>query len=307
MGEAETTIDAGSGITLAATLARPGGEARAAVLFLHGSGPLDRNENMRGQKLDVFNVMAADFAAAGIASLRYDKRGCGQSTGAYYDAGQTELLADARAALAALHRELAGVPLFVLGHSEGTLLGARLSLAEELAGLVLLAPFVARMDDILTVQAGEAERAIAAMRGFGGWLNRMILRVLGPPRVHQQRLIARIRSGSESSFRYLGRRIEARSLRELLAIDPADIYRQVRTPMLVLGGGKDVQCDPRDVARIAEIAGPLATPVVIDDLTHILRRDDGPAGFAAYGRLIRAPLDPEVVRLAREWVLARAE
>lgn len=304
MQESEISIEA-DGAVLAGTLARPDSDVRGAVVFLHGSGPLDRDENIAVQKLNVFNTIAADLAAIGVASLRYDKRGCGKSTGVYHDAGQTELLADARAALVWLKQQVPGTRYFAVGHSEGTLMGARLSLAEQLDGLVLLAPFVERLEPMLRHQAVEAEKAIAQMEGFGGWLNRLLIGIIGSPRKHQDRLIARLKSGTETSFRYLGKRVEAKSLRELLEIDPAEIYQQVRVPMLVLGGGKDVQCLPADVARIAAIAGPLATPVLIDDLTHILRRDDGPASFASYGRIIGQPVDADVRRIVTDWVAAR--
>jgi predicted acyl esterase len=51
------------------------------VLMVHGSGPLDRNGNMPGQNIDIFNMIAQHLANNRIASLRFDKRGCGKSTG----------------------------------------------------------------------------------------------------------------------------------------------------------------------------------------------------------------------------------
>ena len=63
--------------------------------MVHGSGPLDRNENVKkGSHLNLFNTLAHHLAGIGIASLRYDKRGCGESTGDYYAAGHSDLLAD---------------------------------------------------------------------------------------------------------------------------------------------------------------------------------------------------------------------
>jgi hypothetical protein len=35
--------------------------------MVHGTGPLDRNENMRGQRLDIFNALAEALARAQIA------------------------------------------------------------------------------------------------------------------------------------------------------------------------------------------------------------------------------------------------
>ena len=67
------------------------------VLFLHGSGPMDRDQNGAGAALNVFNILAEDVAGAGFASLRYDKRGVGASGGNYARVRQADLVADAAA------------------------------------------------------------------------------------------------------------------------------------------------------------------------------------------------------------------
>jgi uncharacterized protein len=43
--------------------------------MLPGSGPLDRDENVEGQRLDIFNAIAHQLAQTGFASIRDDKRG----------------------------------------------------------------------------------------------------------------------------------------------------------------------------------------------------------------------------------------
>jgi len=82
MRTTDVTVASGD-VRLSGTLAEPDGPAGAVplVLFLGGSGPLDRDTNMRGQRLNAFPPFAADLAARGIASFRYDKRGAGKSTG----------------------------------------------------------------------------------------------------------------------------------------------------------------------------------------------------------------------------------
>ena len=57
------------------------------ALLLNGSGPLDRDSNMPEQRLDVANTLAHALAALGVASLRYDKSGVGESTCSYLAAG----------------------------------------------------------------------------------------------------------------------------------------------------------------------------------------------------------------------------
>ena len=88
------------GSSLSATVCRPEEKGRVPfVLMIHGTGPLDRDENMKGQRIDAFNTIAHHLAAGGIASLRYDKRGCGRSTGDYYRAGHADSSAMPSAAL----------------------------------------------------------------------------------------------------------------------------------------------------------------------------------------------------------------
>ncbi|WP_444459852.1 alpha/beta hydrolase family protein [Rhodobacter capsulatus] len=52
-----------------------------AVLLLAGSGPQDRDEHVAGHR--PFLVLSDALARAGIASLRYDKRGVGGSAGRF--------------------------------------------------------------------------------------------------------------------------------------------------------------------------------------------------------------------------------
>lgn len=64
---------ASRGTTLSGSIVIPAqGKVRAAVVFVHGSGPQTRNIGIAGK-----------FAEHGIAALVYDKRGVGQSGGEY--------------------------------------------------------------------------------------------------------------------------------------------------------------------------------------------------------------------------------
>lgn len=111
MHETDVAIQSG-GARLAGTFCVPAGRVFfPAVLMIHGSGPLDRDENMYGQRLDIFNqrldifnTVARGLAEAGIASLRYDKRGCGASAGDFFQTGHADLVADAVNCLDALSR-----------------------------------------------------------------------------------------------------------------------------------------------------------------------------------------------------------
>src|SRR5690606_31321580 len=69
-----------AGITLAGTLTRPKGDGPfPAVILITGSGPQNRDEELFGHK--PFWVIADHLTRTGIAVLRFDDRGVGNSTG----------------------------------------------------------------------------------------------------------------------------------------------------------------------------------------------------------------------------------
>lgn len=81
--------------------------------------PTGRNQNAASIQLNLFNAIAGHRAAVDVASLRYDKRGCGRSAGNYDASWPHNFVADAQDALTAPAglSELSGVPLFVPGHT----------------------------------------------------------------------------------------------------------------------------------------------------------------------------------------------
>jgi hypothetical protein len=86
--------------TLAGTLCRtelvqPG----PVVLLVSGSGPIDRDSNMKKLAIGVMGRLAEHLSGAGLASFRYDKRGVGESGGDYLAAGFRDNVADASAAI----------------------------------------------------------------------------------------------------------------------------------------------------------------------------------------------------------------
>lgn len=57
------------------------------VLMIPGSGEVDRNEDAIKLQFNIIISLAHSFTKAGIASLRFDKRGCVSSEGRYHELG----------------------------------------------------------------------------------------------------------------------------------------------------------------------------------------------------------------------------
>ena len=95
--------DAAAHVRLAGTLTLPPGDGPfPAVVLVAGSGPNTRDEPIFGRQ--IFLVLADHLTRQGIAVLRYDKRGTGESTGNYAKATTLDFAADVEAGMAFLSR-----------------------------------------------------------------------------------------------------------------------------------------------------------------------------------------------------------
>lgn len=294
------TFDA-DGSTLAGTfteVARP----VAAALLISGSGKTDRDSDVRlpgGLMLrgGITRAGAEALAAAGASTLRYDKRGVGASGGDYFSTGMPQRLADARAALAWLAARCPGLPLIVLGHSEGSYYAAQLASENSgVAGAVLLSGSARPGGEVLTWQTEQlADRLPASAK--------LILRLMRTDAVRSQRKnLTKIMSSPADVIRLQGTRVSARWVRDFVRYDPAPALASITVPVLALTGGHDLQVPPADVEAIGQLVrGPFEGHVV-GDLSHMLRPDPGSVGPRGYRRQARQPVSPEAMGIISAWV-----
>lgn len=298
---AEIVTFKAEGCTLAGTftaVARPA----AAALLITGSGKTDRDSDVRlpgGVMLRgrITRACADALAAAAVSTLRYDKRGVGASGGDYLTVGMPQRLADARAALGWLAARCPGLPLIVLGHSEGTYYAAQLAAEDDrVAGIVLLSGSVRPGGEVLTWQTEQLADRIPPVA-------KLILRLMRTDVVRIQRKnLAKIMSSSADVIRVQGTRANARWVRDFVRYDPAPALTSVTVPVLALTGGHDLQVPPADVEAIGRLVrGPFEGHVV-GDLGHMLRPDPSSLGPRGYRRQARLPVSPEVLDIISAWV-----
>lgn len=115
--------------TLAGTLLVPNTNKKMPVaLFIPGSGPVDRNgnANMMGVVPNDLKMLADSLYVHGIASLRYDKRGVGGSSGALLSEAKlrfSDLIQDAEGWVKFLRQNKKFNAIVIIGHSQGSLVG----------------------------------------------------------------------------------------------------------------------------------------------------------------------------------------
>src|SRR2546425_387986 len=218
---------------LAGTMALPGsGGPFPGVLLLPGSGQVDRNDNHKKIRLNALSDISHSLAQHSIASLRYDKRGVGQSEGDYWATGFYDRVQDARAALQYLKQQKHIQPenIFLLGHSEGAFISTRLAGGgAEAAGVILLAGSAQSGEAVLKWQAVQVAKGL---KGINGWL---IKRLRIDVSKAQQKQIEKIKRSKKNWFRQqLLVKINARWLREFMAYNPVEDLSRITVPVLAI-------------------------------------------------------------------------
>ncbi len=307
-----------AGLTLAGTLALPEGttEPVPGVLFIHGSGPVDRDGNAQGLKMDAYRQLAHALAKSGIGSLRYDKRGAGESEGVYEEASRDDLVDDVRAALAAL-RAAQGIDpqrCFLIGHSEGSYLAPIIAVEDpDLAGLVLLGAAGQSLDQITRWQV----ETLARMQGMS---EEEITAVLA----QQDQYIAFVKESSGEWSDYSVEQLQEAMpwltpeaaaqlkatpfslswLRQHYSDDPLDTIRRVSCPVLIINGEKDLQVPAAEAEllqkTLEEAGNNDVTALILPDLNHLLRHH--PEDPSLVYRHIDDPIDPRVIETITEWL-----
>jgi pimeloyl-ACP methyl ester carboxylesterase len=302
--ESDIVFDSG-GLRLAGTLTL--GESprhSACVLMIPGSGPVDRNENHRRLRINVFGELARSLAERGFDSVRYDKRGVGASQGDFWSAGLNDNASDVSSAIDFLRAsEVVGRDkIFLLGHSEGaylaTMVAARTS---GLAGVVLLAGGARAGEEELRWQGEQVARSLTGLNAF-------LIKLLRVDVVRAQaKQIERIKRSRRDAYRVqLVAKVNAKWMREFLAYDPGADLARIDAPILAVTGAKDIQVDPGNLEKMATLAKASFESHLVPDVTHILRPEPGPPRLSTYKKQVRKPVDQRVVDLILSWLERQA-
>ncbi len=321
------------GHTMAGTFTRPAdGGPFPAVILISGSGPQDRNEALMGHR--PFLVLADHLTRRGIAVLRYDDRGVGQSTGAFATATTPDFASDALAAVAYLKTrdDVNPSAIGLAGHSEGGVV-APIAAAEsdDVSYIVLMAGTGVNGERILYAQAalmlragGATEDEIASNRARQERIFEVLKSEPDLERAGQaiEAIIrASLETASDAELAQVGitdsalaetviaaqvQQLNTPWFRYFLTYEPAEMIEQVTVPVLAINGEKDLQVPYEENLREIEAAlqrgGNTRYEIhSFPDLNHLFQHSE--TGAPSEYQAIEETWAVEVMEVIADWIL----
>lgn len=237
-------------VTLAATLTMPSeGSGFTAVVLVSGSGAQNRDEELMNHR--PFLVLADYLTRRGIAVLRYDDRGVGESSGNFAKATTLDLARDAHSAVKylATRPEIANNKIGIIGHSEGGIVAPIVAAEnpQDVAFIVMMAGAGVSGDSIIIMQSALISEASGmSKKDIDGarQINRAVFEMIknSTPRDtiynYMRRVLPEL---DEKSLQNQLTSIMSDWFRTFIALQPSEYIEKVKCPVLAINGELDLQ------------------------------------------------------------------
>jgi pimeloyl-ACP methyl ester carboxylesterase len=285
----ETEVRNGE-IRLPGTLRVPvGGEPHPLLIFIPGSGNIDRDGNQAGTMIQPAYIrqLGEALASGGLAFFSYDKRTAVPENKAFLD---TVLLADyisdVQTLVSYFEKDARFSGIHLLGHSQGSLVGM-LSLSENtpVRSLVSIAGPASPIDSVMLRQleaqspdlAREAATHLDQLKkgGAPGEVSPLLQPLFAPANLP--------------------------ILREWMAYHPVEVFKKVGIAALLVYGEEDTQVSPEAGDRFKKVR-PGARFIRIPGMNHVLKQLKSPSDNLRAYTDSSMPISAELVREIVEWI-----
>lgn len=272
------------------------GKRAPVVLIIPGSGPTDRDgNNPLGVTAAPYRLLAEALAAKGVSTVRIDKRGLFGSKGAVPDPNKVTIAdyaADAHSWVDAIRKQTGAKCVWVLGHSEGSLIAlAAAQQPQGICGVISVSGAGRKLSEVIREQlrANPANAPLldSANTALDSLEKGQHVDVAGMNPALLGLFAPQVQDFLIDDFRH----------------DPAKLAASLKIPLLVIQGERDIQVSTADAKTLAA-AQPKAKLVVIPAMNHVLKdvaSDDRAANVATYADP-SLPVDGELVNAIADFV-----
>ena len=264
------------------------------ALIIAGSGPTDRDGNSPiGLYSDCYKILAHRLAVNGIATVRYDKRGIGESRSAMTNEADLRFdnyVDDARAWMDSLKHSGRFTQVIVIGHSEGSTIG-----------MIAAARLRRSAADKYISIAGPGESADAILK-------EQLATMTEPKRDTAYRIIDSLVAGDSVRYVPVKLRVLFRPSVQPYIISwfkysPQEEIKKLHIPVLIIQGTNDIQVDTTQ-AKLLAAANAEAKLVLIPNMNHVFRivAGDRMANVQTYNNP-DLPISDELVNTISKFIL----
>ncbi len=250
------------GITIHSVLSRPvNTNNNVLAIIIPGSGPTDLNGNQPKMKNNSLLFLSDALVRNNIATVRYDKRGVAESSSKDMDESKMNIESGSEDLIGLIdfYRKMGFEKIYLIGHSEGSLLGLIAAQQRNVAGLVSVCGAGNSADKLLKKQLQpklpqplfkEAEVIIDSLK--------------------EEKLVKNI----SEHLKLLFRPSVQPYLISWFKYDPSNLAANLKAPLLIIHGEKDIQIDVAE-SSILHNASPDSKYVIIKNMNHIFKTING--------------------------------
>lgn len=243
------------------------GKKSPAVVLLSGTGKQDRDFTWAKHKL--FKKIADSLTRTGIAVLRFDDRGTGESQGDYDTCSTYDFALDALAALQYVRsrNEVDTSLIGLAGHSEGgaaaviaASMNASVKFVISLAGLQVTGLQAVKFQNNRMAETMAPKEYLPRYHSINAIIFDTVYKYINSPLLDQQlrstytawkkvddSLFKKHFPGKYDSFRFglepFARQVQTKWYRYNIQYDPAAFLRKLRVPVLGIYGADDIMTD----------------------------------------------------------------
>lgn len=286
-----TTLAIKTGV-LSGSLSIPTGHGPyPLVLIIAGSGPTDRDGNSKaGVNANTYRILADSLLQYGIASLRYDKRGTGESVAALgkeEDIRFTDMVKDAAGWVALLKNDKRFGSIIIAGHSEGSLIGMVVAGRIPVNKYISLAGAGLPAADILKKQLSAQPKQIQDM-----CIPRLDTLAAGKTLTDPPPMLYNLFRPSVQPY-----------LIDWFSYDPRKEIAKLKIPVLIINGTNDIQVSVDDANNL-HAASAQSKLVIIEGMSHLLKEApaDRAANIALYNTTPHEPIKTALVQAMVDFI-----
>ncbi|CAM4124586.1 alpha/beta hydrolase family protein [Gillisia limnaea] len=315
-------------VTLAGTLTIPklSQKKPPVVILISGSGPQDRDESFMTHK--PFFVLSDYLTRRGIAVLRYDDRGFGESTGNFAEGTTADFATDVLSAIEFLknHPQIDKSKIGLIGHSEGAIISPMVAnqsidvgFIVMLAGTGTTGKFVSYSQSIdsrnfpvpdqkqfedyvkeaIDIASSEIETDSVKEDLTTFYQNSEMLKSLLPVDVNKEEFIQNLVTARTTPW-----------IRYFYNYNPVDEIKKIKIPALALYGSKDTQVPPK--YHLQQVKEALAASksknqevVLLEGLNHIFQ--ESKTGLTSEYAQLEQTFAPAALETIGDWIIKQTK